>query len=47
MFIYKDQVAKTEGNEAAKKKCVELVVKKFKGVGKEVEQVLAGILGCK
>jgi hypothetical protein len=47
MFIYKDQVAKIEGNEAAKKICVELAVQKFKGIGKEVEHVLVGTLGCK
>jgi hypothetical protein len=47
MFIYKDRVAKEEGNAIARIKCIELAIAKSKGVGKEAEQVLAGVLGCK
>ncbi|KAN0110626.1 hypothetical protein V8E51_007013 [Hyaloscypha variabilis] len=47
MFIYKDQVAKEEGNAVAKEKCLETALSKSKGIGREAEHVLAGILGCK
>ncbi|KAE9372477.1 hypothetical protein N431DRAFT_375686 [Stipitochalara longipes BDJ] len=47
MFIYKDQVAKEEGNAVAKEKCLEMALSKSKGIGREAEHVLAGILGCK
>lgn len=47
MFIYKDRIAREEGNAVAKEKCLELVLEKSIGIGKEAEHVLAGILGCK
>jgi len=47
MFIYKDRVMKEEGSAVAKRKCVELAIARFNSVGKEVEQVMAGLLGCK
>jgi hypothetical protein len=47
MFIYKDRVAKEEGTAMAKVKCLEMAIANSKGVGKEAEQVLAGVLGCK
>ena len=50
MPIYKDEVAREEGNAVAKMKCVELAISKMphpRDFGKEAEQVLAGILGCK
>jgi len=47
MFIYKDRVAKEEGNAMAKVKCLKMALAKSKGIGKDAEHVLAGILGCK
>jgi hypothetical protein len=47
MFIYKDRVAKEEGNAMAKVKCLKMALAKSKGTGKDAEHVLAGILGCK
>lgn len=47
MFIYKDRVAREEGNAMAKIKILEMAVAKSSGIGKEAEHVLAGILGCK
>jgi hypothetical protein len=47
MFIFKDRVAKEEGNAAARVKCLEVALTESTGVGREVEHVLAGILGCK
>jgi hypothetical protein len=47
MFIYKDRVAKAEGNAMARAKCLEMALSKSKGIEEQAAGVLAGILGCK
>ena len=50
MSIYKDQVAQEQGNDIAKMKCVELAISKLPPTldcRKELQEVLAGLLGCK
>ena len=51
MFVYKDRIAKEEGNAIARVKCVELAVSTSEDVShleKDVlARLLAGVLGCK
>jgi hypothetical protein len=47
MFIARDEFAQVDGVLVAKKKCMELAMAAMNIRSKELEAMIAGLLGCK